>query len=365
MRFTDQAPWNYSDIRLEELIELCDANGIHLSYGYETPINSGMISLVYKGYSTKYDKHVVVKMKRKNIEETLDLAMYHLNACLYVLSCFPFFQQYQIAEIIHKNIDTIRHQTDFSQEVYHMKCIKENCADIQYIVIPEVYEKVTEEYPDFILMEHIDGIKLDRIHQDEYSAFAKLVIKFGIVTSVVHGITHGDLHGGNILFIHDEKDNRYPYKIGVLDFGIIYVLDNHYKSLLLDIATEMFTSPAKETAEKLLNIGLIEPKYISTVLSKKQYNHILQFTTQILEETMNVKRENKREIYKFILLFKEYISRKEIMDLGLKLSDDFIKLQFILSMSHGVTLTLCKDTFIQTMDQSIQELFPMQLLLEK
>jgi hypothetical protein len=50
LRFTDNAPWSYSDINFEELIEVSNKYDIVFPYGYELPINSGMISLVFKGY---------------------------------------------------------------------------------------------------------------------------------------------------------------------------------------------------------------------------------------------------------------------------------------------------------------------------
>ena len=45
LKFTDNAPWSYSDINIEELIEVTDKYNIILPDGFEKPINSGMISL--------------------------------------------------------------------------------------------------------------------------------------------------------------------------------------------------------------------------------------------------------------------------------------------------------------------------------
>ena len=40
------------------------------------------------------------------------------------------------------------------------------------------------------------------------------------------------------------------------------------------------------------------------------------------------------------------MSKNELLELGLKPSDHFVKTQLALAMSHGVTLTLCKDDYI-------------------
>ena len=62
--------------------------------------------------------------------------------------------------------------------------------------------------------------------------------------------------------------------------------------------------------------------------------------------------------------FKEYLSKDELMNIGIKPSDDFVKSQLVLAMSHGVTLTLCKDEFITLMDKVINELFHMNILFD-
>ena len=59
----------------------------------------------------------------------------------------------------------------------------------------------------------------------------------------------------------------------------------------------------------------------------------------------------------------EYLSDAELSNLGIRPSDNFVKSQLVLAMSHGVTLTLCKDDFITLMDKCLNELFQTKLLL--
>ena len=64
LNFTDNAPWSYSDINLYQLVEMSDKYNIHLPHGYEKPINSGMISLVFRGYEkNNSNRQVIIKMK--------------------------------------------------------------------------------------------------------------------------------------------------------------------------------------------------------------------------------------------------------------------------------------------------------------
>ena len=366
LQFTDNAPWNYSDIELYDLIEISDKYNLQLKSGYEIPINAGMISLVFKAYKNDNSSEpVIIKMKRKNIQEKLDDAIDNLLFSMYLLSFIPVFNKYQLAEVVNKNIEIIRHQTNFLEEVDNMTLIKNNCKHLKYVKIPSANRAVTEEYPNCIMMDFIEGIKINEIQKEDYEGFAKQVMKFGFVTSIVHGVTHGDLHGGNILFIKDKNDEKYPYKIGVIDFGIIYKLESKYKDLVFEILTQIFDLPPRESSIKLLNSGIIDPPNILQQIPKYDYENIIAFTTEIIDETINTsKKANQIQIYKFILKLKEYLSNSVLSKIGIRPSDNFVKTQLVLAMSHGVTLTLCNDDFIGLADKVINELFHTNMIIE-
>lgn len=363
IQFTDNAPWSFSDIDLYTLIELTDKYNLHLKSGYEVPINSGMISLVFKAYkSNDYLEPVIIKMKRNNIDQKLEDAIDNLLFSMYLLSFVPIFKKYQLAEVINRNIVMIRHQTNFLEEVDNMNRMRENCKNLKYVKIPSAKREVTQEYPNCILMEYIHGIKVTQIQKEDYEDFAKQVLKFGFVTTIVHGVSHGDLHSGNILFIKDKDDAKYPHKIGVIDFGIIHELDNGFKNSLFDAFTQIFLSSPRETAIKLLHSGIIDPPDILEQIPRKDYENIVTFTSEILDETINTsKKANQLQIYKFMLKLKDYLQNS---DIGMRPSDNLAKIQLVLAMAHGVTLTLCDDDFVTIADKVINELFHTNMILE-
>jgi ubiquinone biosynthesis protein len=365
LKFTDNAPWNYSDINYKDLSDIAEKYDLHLGHGYEVPINSGMISLVFKASKkSNLNEKVIIKMKRKNIQEKLDDAIDNLLFSMYILSFIPIVNKYQIANVVSKNIEIIRHQTNFLEEIDNMNIVRGNCKNLKYIKIPTAVREVTEKYPDIILMEYIEGLKINQIKPEDYEGFAKLVVKFGLVTTIIHGVTHGDLHSGNVLFIKDSKDMKYPHKIGVIDFGIIYNVNTNHKGMLFDIFTKIFDMPPRECAENLLNSGIIEPPGILKQIPKDDYEIILNFTSDIISDTINgSKQANQMQVYKFLSKFKEYLSKKELMNLGIRPGDDFVKSQLVLAMAHGVTLTLCKGDYITLMDKCLNELFHTQMLI--
>lgn len=365
LQFTDNAPWDYSDIKLGDLVTVADKYDLYLKPGYEIPINAGMISLVFKAYkNNNRNDPVIIKMKRHNIEQKLNDAIDNLLFCMYLLSFIPIIHKYQLSEVVHKNIEIIRHQTNFLEEVDNMNRVKTNCKNLKYVKIPSAYREVTEQYPNCILMDYIEGIKIKDIKKEDYEGFAKQVMKFGFVTTIVHGLAHGDLHGGNILFIKDEKDEKYKYKIGVIDFGIVYELDNEYKNLLFSVLTQMFEVEPRETAIKILNSGVIEPKGILEQIPHADYENIVNFTTELIDEAVNgSKQANQVQLYKFLSKLKDYLSNSNLANIGIIPSDNFVKSQLVLAMSHGVTLTLCDDDFATLADKVLNELFNTNMVI--
>ena len=364
MKFTDNAPWTQDDIDVDTLNALKDDQQLVIRDGVYHPINSGMISLVFKATRISDDSNVIIKIKRRKIERKLEYAIENLLFGMYILSFFPLIQKYQLVEVVNKNIDIIKHQVNFHEEVQNLLTIKDNCKYLKYVKIPDVFKEVTYKYPNVILMEQIDGVTINQVEKEDYEGFAKQVMKFGFVTTLLHGITHGDLHGGNILFIKDENDQKHKYKIGVLDFGIIYEIDSQYKGILFEVLTEMFSNPAIVTAEKLLDSGIIEPLELVKTLPIEYRNNILKFTSEIIQDTIhNSKQANQIQIYKFLSEFKNYISNPEIAKLGLRPSDNFVKTQLVLAMAHGVTLTLCKNDYMSLADKVINELFHTNMIM--
>jgi ubiquinone biosynthesis protein len=369
LQFTDKAPWNYNDINIQDLIAISKKYHLIFDSGYETPINAGMISLVFKVYK-KYSNHpksepFIIKIKRNNIEEKLNDAIDNLLFLIYLLSFIPILNNYnyQFKEIINKNIEIIRHQTNFIEEVDNLNKIKINCKNLKYVKIPFVERKVTEEYPNCILMEFINGIKINEIKKEDYEGFAKQIIKFGFVTTIIHGLTHGDLHGGNILFIKNNDDDKYPYKIGVFDFGIIYKLESEFKEILFEIITQIFVTDLRESAIKILNCGILEPRDILQKIPKQDYENIIDFTKNIIYESIHLsEKANQIQIYKFICKLKDYLCHSKISNYEIKLSDNFMKIQLVLAMSHGITLKLCNNDFIKLADEVINELFHINML---
>jgi predicted unusual protein kinase regulating ubiquinone biosynthesis (AarF/ABC1/UbiB family) len=360
LRFTDNVPWSKKDIDYATLSALGEEN--NLVFNNTSPINSGMISIVFKAHQKDTDEPVIIKMKRNDIESTLDDAIKNLMFFVRICSSFSFFRKIRFEEIVSKNIDCIRHQVNFFEEVDNMLKMKEVCKNLKYIVVPNVFVTVTEKYNDVIMMQFIDGITIGKIADEDYAGFAKQVIKFAIATTLFSGIVHGDLHAGNILFIKDDDAPKYKYKLGVLDYGIIYTIDKQLQRGLLDVISGMFVVSPEATAEKIMLSGMVEPVEAVRSMPKEHYDNISTILTQIVRDVLKeTKKFTVMHMCRFFNDIGAYLSTNSISDLGLYPSDSLIRLQMCLVMLQGVAITLCKDKYMDITEESVDELFHTKL----
>jgi len=359
LQFTDNAPWFPEEIDKETLLQIAESQNLIFPDGINVPMNSGMISLVFKAVNQE-NKPIVIKIKRLDIEQRLHEAIDNLLFVVRCIAYIPVVRDSKISEIIHTNIDTIRFQTNFVEEVQNMITIQQNCIHLKYIQIPNVYQHVTDYYPNVIMMDFLPGDTICDVDEADYEEFAKLFYKFTLITVFVHGFAHGDLHCGNVLFIKDETTNE--YKLGILDFGIVYKIDPKFKETLFDIALEMFKLQPVELAEKALLSGIFEPVEVLENLTQEEYDKMIRFGAEIIQDVIHDKEKTKQvQFYLIITKLYSYMSQNNMLTLGIRPGDEFIKVEMLLGMAHGVTMTLCDDHLTMT-NQMINELFNMDII---
>ena len=361
LSYTDSAPYDTSDIDWNALNNVKRDFKLHMLD--DKPINSGMISIVYK-MKNDADEDIIIKIKRCNIEQKLDYAIQKLMFLIYVLSFIPRINTLNIPSIVNKNLTLLKQQLNFEEEVQNTIDMKENCKNLKYVKIPTIYPEATKLFPNIIMMEYIQGEHISRIDAIDYETYAKLIIKYGFVSLLITGITHGDLHGGNIIFIKNaESVTDLPtYQIGVIDFGIVLKINPTIKNVFLEIFSELFTKSSIEIATELLNI-IIEPKDVWSSIPKTHSENITQVTANIIEHTIhNGKGATQIKIYEFLEKFNNYVNDHNLTAYGLCIGDDFVKMQLALAMSHGLCLCLCKHNYLEVANDVLNTMFHTDLL---
>ena len=359
LKFTDNVPWTSKDIDKDTLIILEKKFDIKIYNNY-TPINSGMISLVFKGkMNAKNGETIVIKMKRNKIEETLNDGIQKMLFCVRLLTIIPFVKNYQLSDIIHNNINLIKFQTDFQKEVENIESMQKICKNMKYVKIPNVYKSITDDLSNLIVMEFIKGNTIQEVDPNHYYEYSKQLLKFGLVTLLIHGMSHGDLHTGNLLFIEDENDPKYKYKIGILDFGIVYEIGKT-KDALFYVFENMLSLPSEDIARSISLSGMIEPVECINNLSEIHYENILKILTKLVNDTIVVSKHlSQINVFKSLYNLNEYIVNNDLIVNGFKIrpSDDLIKFQVMFSMLYGVLFKLCGSSYIEVTNKVMIELF--------
>ena len=386
LSFTDNAPWDYDDIDWETIYSLQENDNICFTHGHQ-PINSGMISLVFRGEHKKTKESLIIKMKKKNIEAKLDAAIDEVIFLMVILSCIPMFKSFEIEQLVSKNFKLIKQQTNFKEEIDNTKLIKNNCKNLKYVKIPQIHEEYTKIYPNIIVMEFIVGTPITKVHKNDYEEFAKCIMKFSFFTLLVNGTMHGDLHAGNILFIKNETNVSSAisadaatdvvattgagvvaceYQIGVIDFGVLCKVDDEFKHTLFDLFADMLTLPPREVAIKIVNSGMFEPKHLLRDLPPQHFEYLIDIISDILKDVFKKKNgATQFKLYDAIFLIKTYLNKNKLMSNKIKFSDNFVKIQMSMAMAHGVTLKLCDYDCIEMSNNVFNDMFHTQLFLER
>ena len=377
IKYTDHVPYSfYEDIDFDTLINITSQERLYINI--DKPLASGMISIVYKALLQKPEEnepqYKIIKIKRKNIEQKLDESIKNMEFLIKVFTRFISFLSYfnpnlqmndfNIGVELHKNIDLIKEQLDFNKEVDNMKDMKELYKNNDYIKIPEVFENITKQYPNIILMEYIDGITVSNVEESDYEIYAKQVFTFSFSSLLIKGTIHGDLHPGNILFIKEKRENDRPiYKLGIIDFGLVYKLDEQFKNKFAELFIDIYIKPVIEVAPEVLICGIFEPIESINALPEKHKQHIIQLMAELIDETFHKsKRGDQVKIFDFMIQINDYFNKNNLKEYNIRISKNFLKVQMVMAMSQGIGILLCKERNIEMINQVIRELFHLDLI---
>jgi predicted unusual protein kinase regulating ubiquinone biosynthesis (AarF/ABC1/UbiB family) len=352
--FTDSVPYSDEDIDFLLLEKLRNVYNLKIA---RCPINSGMISLVYKAkLLNEQNKYVALKIKRKNIDDQLYSACKQFRFINWFLSFLPFYKSMNLHSTIENVLISSIAQLDFSVEVKNTEEMRKICKHLEYVKIPEIYKEVTQKYADVIMMEFIEGKHISQVDPVDYEIYAKHVLKYGFVTAFIGGITHADMHAGNILFLKD-------YKIAPIDFGLVTKMNNNVlRDTMVDVASDLFTCDAEDCAEKLISV-LLNPPDLKKTMHEYYYCELVYIVSDIIRETL-CKRTNcdQVRIYEFLMKFNKFL---QTSSLKIEPNEYFLKLQSAIAMSNGISMTLCKNEYVRIINEVLNELFHLNLFMEK
>ena len=323
--FLDKVPYKISELydELNEELNKVGEKNEELKIDLDTLeiINSGIIGIVYKAKMN--DKAIVIKVIKNNIRNKIYDALNEYEKIIKVLKYFSLFKFYYIDDIFYSNKELLLKQLDFMFEVENMKIFYENNKHTDYIEIPYVYEEFTKNNNKIIVMDYLDGKKLNEIEEHDKDNYLEQLVNFSFKSILFNRTFHCDLHPGNIIFL----DN--PKRLGIIDYGIIGNITKKEQENIYNFFNEIFKNKNYEEGSKILINNC------SKVLNEDTYVKYNEDTVKKLAELANDLVNDKINLDANFI----YKVNKVLYKENLKLAEFFCKIE----LSFGISDSVCKQ----------------------
>ena len=262
--YTDNVTYNTNEIDyngLYDLINIARKNGDDLSIEDDTPIKSGNIALVYNGKLN--GKNVIIKYRRKNIIEKFNKSIDELELLVNIAKKIPYLRDLNISDLFEENREIMTNQLNFLNEVKNINIFYEKFKDVESICIPNMYSYFTDENPCAIIMDKIEGTRIENILHEDKHEYSKILSRFNLKCVFYDAIYHADLHSGNVIFMKENSTNsttepKSVLKIGIIDYGIIGTMTREEQNIFFNFFKILVSRDDKELS-----------KFITESLSEK------------------------------------------------------------------------------------------------
>jgi ubiquinone biosynthesis protein len=152
---------------------------------------------------------------------------------------------------------TIAEELDFRLEAENMLDVARTFAELgqRGYVIPRPHPTLVT--PRVLVMERLDGFKFDDVAgMRDAGVDTEAVVRTGMIGfvegAILHGIFHGDLHGGNLFVLPDGRT-------ALLDFGITGRLDEVKRVAFLRLLMAGTTNDVMSQLAALRDLGVLPP----------------------------------------------------------------------------------------------------------
>jgi len=215
----------------------------------ENPLASASIAQVHSATLPTGEK-VVVKIQRPGIMTHIESDLSLLQQIARLLERYvPESKIFRPAIIIEEFFKTLILELDFNVESNNIQKITSNFKDFPDVVIPAVYKNYTTK--KVITLERLDGIPLKNLAEINRSQLDKRhLVETGarafFKSVLIDGLFHGDLHGGNLFALPDNR-------LGLIDFGIVGRLSqqsrDQFAAMVMFLLTEDYENLCYQYAE--------------------------------------------------------------------------------------------------------------------
>lgn len=353
-QYNDNAPYYPNEeYNIYDIIENLNSNSNHkdvLILKPGSPVNSGIISIVYYGRLGETD--IVIKVKRRGIREKIDDGIGFAEFISFISNYIPYINKLNIQNVVQENKDSLRKQCDFNIELSNINEFKHMFRNIDYITIPEPYDFFTKINDNVIVMQQLKGYRMNDYvfssNPELKLTFAKLISKFIVKCIFFDKMFHADLHIGNVFFDNSNKDKP---KLGIIDFGLVNNFTKHMQSLFCDLFKYIIVDEDFSSAAKLMILHFIVPiQHTNKFLLPIETQELIDKLMPLVKEIFELSDNGVATIAKI---------NEILMSYDMHMSRDFYNIYVALIMSAGICNSLCdKDTkFLHIVKEVIKDMF--------
>jgi predicted unusual protein kinase regulating ubiquinone biosynthesis (AarF/ABC1/UbiB family) len=296
-------PFNDRDIQRRCIRKLQDQFEIQIT---PHPIYAGSSCLIYK--ASYKGSNVIVKIKRTCLQEYIRTSVYIAQKICIIVDKLSLLPCICLTDIFVEVTPNISDQTDFTNELYNMHLFQKrfNILDSS-IHIPETYDEFTEFDDDVIVMEQVHGTHIQDLSHAQRLRMCALISDFNMQCIVAHGMFHGDLHCGNVLFNVDDGT------LHVLDYGITGYMSpkevetivsimkayawKNFKMMAFHVVTDMTEIPPEMPIALLVEVCKLTQTFISEIYNTRaivQYDDIRDLYSLVKSQHIQISRTFNR-----------------------------------------------------------------------
>jgi ubiquinone biosynthesis protein len=244
------------------------------------PLGSASIGQVHAA-TLRDGTPVVIKVQRPGIDRIVETDIAILSdiaarADRHIGAARPL----NLPELVTEFGWTLRTELDFVAEAHNVTTIARIFEHTPGVAIPAVHWSHSRQR--VLTLERLSGTRIDELARIDALGLDRTAIAAQIVSAWFHmvldaGYYHADPHPGNILVIDADT-------IGLLDFGMVGVLDNRLRQRILPILLAIVEQDPSRIVEELTYLGVAQPDIALDALERDVRRLMARYYGRSLQE---------------------------------------------------------------------------------
>jgi predicted unusual protein kinase regulating ubiquinone biosynthesis (AarF/ABC1/UbiB family) len=280
------------------------------------PIATASIGQVYLAKLSD-DNDVVIKIKRPDIDEMIEIDFEALNMMIALTSKLSNKRETMEFQILFEEYyKLLKEEVDFGKEINNIVTFQNIFKDKKFVKVPSPFKHLSDD--STIVMDYVPSIRIDDIDAFDKLGFNKSKIAYKLVELFLdqilnHGIIHIDPHPGNVGITKEGK-------IVFYDYGMVQKVDIDFKKNFKEILLAIYDRNIDYICDLMISTGIV-------IVEKEQIpyfkNFILSFLGYI--ETLNI---NEFKV--------NYIDKVDKTEMPFTISSKFLLILRGISILEGI-----------------------------